>query len=94
MRWSVSEAKARLDELLTKARRAPQVIESRGEPVAVVISKAEFDRLRALEAETQPTPLARLLEFTDSLKLRADLTLDLPARTVDDMRATVFADEE
>jgi prevent-host-death family protein len=36
--WSVAQAKARLSHVLQESAGAPQVIENRGEPVAVVIS--------------------------------------------------------
>ena len=46
-RWQLQEAKARLSEVVSSSRReGPQEISLRGEPVAVVISKAEYDRLR------------------------------------------------
>ena len=94
MTWSVSEAKARLSEVLAKARKAPQLIESRGEPVAVVLSKDEFDRLRSLEATRRPTELARLIEFTDQLKAKGDLEMKLPPRALERERPTPFAPED
>ena len=92
MSWSVSEAKARLSEVLARARRGPQVIENRGEAVAVVISKQEFDRLQQLRAEPQPTAMAALLEFTAKLKAQGDLELELPARELEAERPAPFGD--
>ena len=46
-RWQLHEAKARFSELVRLAEReGPQEITLRGEPKAVVVSKAEFERLR------------------------------------------------
>lgn len=47
-RWQLQEAKARLSELVKKAAtRGPQEITVRGEPAAVVLSRADYDRLRS-----------------------------------------------
>ena len=94
MSWSVSEAKARLSEVLARARKGPQVIENRGEPVAVVISKAEFDRLQQLHAPPRPSAMAELLEFTRKLKAQGDLELELPRRELEPDRPIFFADDE
>ena len=46
-RWQLQEAKARLSEVVKSSQReGPQEISVRGEAAAVVVSKAEFDRLR------------------------------------------------
>lgn len=64
-RWQVQEAKARFSELVRLAdREGPQEITLRGEPKAVVVSKAEFERLRrpkpSLTAFLRSSPLAGL----------------------------------
>jgi prevent-host-death family protein len=48
--WSITSARAGFSNLVRLARRAPQVIEHRGYPVAVVISAAAYERIT-----TQPT---------------------------------------
>ncbi|MDP6019299.1 MAG: type II toxin-antitoxin system Phd/YefM family antitoxin, partial [Candidatus Latescibacteria bacterium] len=50
---SAHEAKARFGQLLDAARVEPVTIEKHGRPVAVLISKQEYD-------ETQAAKLARL----------------------------------
>ncbi len=45
-RWQLQEAKARLSEVVKSAREAPQEISVRGEPAAVVLSIAEYERLK------------------------------------------------
>ncbi|OHC73923.1 MAG: prevent-host-death protein [Rhodospirillales bacterium RIFCSPLOWO2_12_FULL_58_28] len=45
--WQVQEAKARFSELLRHAAKdGPQAITIRGQTTAVVVSKAEYERLK------------------------------------------------
>lgn len=92
MSWSVSEAKAKLSELLNRARRHPQVIENRGEQVAVVLSVSEYERRQAARVVSRPTPLARLVELAEQLKAEGDLSIELPKRKVDRARPSPFGD--
>ena len=71
-RWQLHDAKARLSELVRLAAACgPQEITVRGEPAAVVLSPADYDRLRRDEQKAQnlsdfllASPLAGLdLEF-------------------------------
>ena len=77
--WQLQEAKAKFSEVVKAAQQeGPQEISLRGEPTAVLISKAEFDRLR------RPRP--SLVEFLRASPL-AGVELDLardrtPARAV------------
>lgn len=93
MSWSVSKAKAELSEVLARARRSPQVIENRGTAVAVVVSKAEFDRLQAIQATPRPTALEDLLELTSKLKAEGDLGFGIPPRELEADRPIPFADD-
>ncbi len=46
MKWSLATAKNRLSEVVRQAKRhGPQMISVRGEESAVVLSKADYDRL-------------------------------------------------
>jgi prevent-host-death family protein len=78
-RWPLKEAKARFSEVVKSAQQeGPQEISVRGEPTAVVISRAEYDRLR------RPRP--SFVEFLRGCPL-AGVELDLErdrtaARTV------------
>ena len=90
MIWSVSKAKAKLSEVLARSRRAPQVIESRGDAVAVVISKQEFDRLQELSKAPARSPMRDWLDWVAAHKKSGDLELELPARKVGDDRSTPF----
>ncbi|MEI6450575.1 MAG: type II toxin-antitoxin system Phd/YefM family antitoxin [Actinomycetes bacterium] len=77
--WQLQEAKARFSEVVKAAQQeGPQEISVRGEPTAVLVSRAEFDRLR------RPRP--SLVEFLRTSPL-AGVELDLardptPARAV------------
>lgn len=44
-RWQMQEAKARISELVRRAQTEPQDITVHGKSVAVVVSRATFDRL-------------------------------------------------
>lgn len=48
---SAAEAVQRFPEALDTAKREPVVIRERGEDVAVLISPAEYDKLRGLRAK-------------------------------------------
>jgi prevent-host-death family protein len=86
MNWSVSEAKAKLSALLVRARRTPQVIESRGEEIAVVISMDTYNRLRAEAEAPKETPMQAWLRSLERLKEGEDLSIELPARTLSQER--------
>ena len=47
MNWSLATAKNQLSEVVRRAKReGPQVISIRGEESAVVLSKADYERLK------------------------------------------------
>ncbi len=73
--WQVQEAKSKLSALLHQAQTEPQTITRHGEPVAVVISALEFERLSNRRGES-------LLDFLRSAPL-ADLHLERDREAVD-----------
>ncbi len=78
-RWSIASAKAGFSRLVLEARQAPQMIENRGRPVAVVLSTAEYERLAAAQQGA-----ARWLAVMDSsAEIRAEggVDLEIPTRT-------------
>ena len=76
-RWNVAEAKAKLSEVLHKAQQGPQLVESRGREVAVVLGIEQYRRL--LEIEARATPSARLADFLRlSRAVGAEGTADIP----------------
>nr|WP_198983162.1 type II toxin-antitoxin system Phd/YefM family antitoxin [Herbaspirillum sp. ASV7] len=79
--WQIQEAKAQLSELLRDSERSgPQEITWHGRSVAVVLSKADYERLsgagRSLVEFMQGSPLFD----RDDIDLSRD---DSPAREVD-----------
>jgi prevent-host-death family protein len=61
---SVAEAKSSLSELLKRARQGPVIVTRRGEPDAVILPFAEYERLRRLWAYSSMVRLARELDET------------------------------
>lgn len=47
--WSVQDAKSRFSEMMKAAERAPQTVTKHGNRIAVVLSAAEYDHLKALD---------------------------------------------
>lgn len=56
-KWLIRDAKARFSFLLKAAKKNPQVITSRGEPVAAIIDVKLFEKLMALLAEAKKPTL-------------------------------------
>ena len=78
--WQLQEAKARLSEVIQKAlSEGPQDISLRGRPAAVVLSRADYDRL------TRPKPsLAAFLRDSPMHGVELDLERDAsPVREVE-----------
>ena len=61
-KMSANEAKSRFGQLLDTARREPVAIEKHGRPVAVVLSKEDFDELEATRLERLRTAVQRGLD--------------------------------
>lgn len=67
--WSVAEAKAQLSTVLRQAEHEPQVVESRGRPVAVVVGVEEFARVGDPVAGTlRATRWQRFLELSETVR--------------------------
>jgi prevent-host-death family protein len=47
--WQLQEAKAHLSELVRESADGPQVITVHGKAAAVILSKADYDRLQGLK---------------------------------------------
>lgn len=76
--WNVATAKAELSKVLRGARREPQVIERRGEPVAVVIGIEQYKRLSA--AEDKRRRWQAFIAFSERVREEAGVELELPPR--------------
>jgi prevent-host-death family protein len=80
--WQIQEAKAHLSELVRETEHdGPQAITWHGREVAVVLSKAEYDRLsgnaKSLVEFMQQSPLYGLdeIEFVRDDSLTRDVSL-------------------
>ena len=77
--WTVREAKARFSEVVRLAQQRPQRVTSRGQAAVIVLSVAEYDRLRQRKRSK-----SSLLEFLSNtgfseldLERRTDLNRDI-----------------
>jgi antitoxin Phd len=59
--WSVQDAKNRFSEVVTAARRKPQLVTKHGKPAVVVVAADEYERLRRLARLKAPTFVDMLL---------------------------------
>ena len=71
MKYPVAEAKKSLSRLLREAQTQPVVITRHGKPEVVMLSYAEYNRLRRLQAFEQ------LLALNERLRGRGALVDDL-----------------
>jgi prevent-host-death family protein len=76
--WNVATAKAELSRVLRRARRAPQVIERRGEPVAVVVGIDDYRRMA--DHDRSSGRWKAFLELSAALRAQGGANLDLPPR--------------
>ena len=91
VRVSVADAKARLSSLIRDAERRPTVIQNRGHDVAVLMSLAEYERVRALASAPAESRAERFLREVGALKEKlgggvdafCPAPLDLRAQTAD-----------
>jgi len=62
MQVSIVEARKDLSRVLKQTRQAPVVVTRRGNPDAVILSFAEYERIRRLQAYLRMARLSRQLE--------------------------------
>jgi prevent-host-death family protein len=80
-RWSVASAKAHFSTLLAQAEQAPQLVERRGKPVAVVVGAREFSKIGELGTGTLfETRWKRFLDFSARLRAEGGAELRIPRR--------------
>lgn len=74
--WQLQEAKARLSDLVKRAQQeGPQEITVHGKPVAVVLSRAAFDRLAKVDVSLADFIRASPLHGCDELNLERNRSL-------------------
>src|SRR5262245_31504497 len=79
--WSVAQAKARFSALLAQAERAPQIVERRGEPVAVIVGAREFAKIGELEGGSLfEARWRRFLNVSSRLRAEGGAALEIPPR--------------
>ena len=88
MTWSVADAKAKLSEVLERASEAPQFIESRGRPKAVVVSAEAYAQLVSRAEAQRPSGLQEFIEHCAALAAEGPMELEIPARAFEADRAT------
>ena len=78
-RWSIAAAKAELSSVVRSAQREPQVLENRGEPVAVVVGIDEYRRTS--ERESAKSRWQAFLQRSDAMVAGGDaFNLEVPPR--------------
>jgi antitoxin Phd len=81
MNWSLARAKDQLSEVVRRAvRQGPQTISVRGRETAVVMAKAEFDRLSDPERRKDFKGFLLAIPSLEGVDLSRDQT---PARAVE-----------
>ncbi len=78
--WQLQQAKAGLSKLVKlAAREGPQEITLHGQPAAVIVSRAEYERMRSARP-----PLAEFLRASPLAGMELDLERDAsPPRDID-----------
>lgn len=78
--WKISEAKARLSEVVSNCVEEPQVLYNRQKPVAALIDIEEYEAFLAYkEAQKKPTIAEMLDELREINKVEEDFG-ELPPR--------------
>ena len=79
--WKISEAKARLSEVVSCCVDEPQVLYNRKKPVAALIDMTEYEEFLAYKkAQQKPTMAELLAELREINKVEEDFG-ELPPRT-------------
>jgi prevent-host-death family protein len=78
--WQIQDAKNKLSEVITRAlKEGPQLITRHGEKTVVVVSYAEYERLRKSQGKLseffKASPLAGINLTRDKSRPRKGLTL-------------------
>ncbi len=77
-RWNVAGAKAKLSTVINESRTAPQLIENRGRPVAVVVGIDRYQHYE--EQEAAAAGWRKFLELSEALRAGGGESLRIPAR--------------
>ncbi len=83
MIWSVSDAKARLSQLITQAQIEPQTIGSHGKAKAVIMSAQEFDKI--LRLKQQYDDLIKIQKKDRLLKIQSEISAEFEEKRIDEI---------
>jgi prevent-host-death family protein len=83
MDWKISNAKSQFSELISLAVKEPQIVCNRQNPVAVVLSYEEYNRLKDLDVVLHRRPKwAKFAEYSIQLVDKKNLPeIELPSRS-------------
>jgi prevent-host-death family protein len=79
--WKISEAKARLSEVVSNCVEEPQVLYNRQKPVAALIDIEEYEAFLAYKQSTKKKTIAEMLDELDEIKKLEPGDFELPPRT-------------
>lgn len=65
--WKISDAKARLSEVVGACQEEPQLLYNRGKPVAAIIGIDRFEAFERFQKESDRPSMASLLDELESL---------------------------
>ena len=85
-RWSIAAAKAELSQVVRRAQRTPQILENRGQPVAVLVAIEDWRRVG--EDDDKRAHWQRFLALGAEMRAEGGYELELPPRRP---RASPFA---
>ncbi|MCA9570639.1 MAG: type II toxin-antitoxin system prevent-host-death family antitoxin [Myxococcales bacterium] len=80
MKWSTAEARDNLSRVIHEADKEPQVITSRGRPIAVVIDVGEYEAFRRWRDSRPSASLAETLDELARVCREEDYELVVPSR--------------
>ena len=89
-KWKISEAKAKLSELIELGHKEPQIIMNRDNPVAVLISIEEFNKFEEFQQTSCRPSVGELLTELQEINLEED---DLVTEPREDRPVPNFGDE-
>jgi prevent-host-death family protein len=83
MDWKIANAKSQFSELISLAVKEPQIVCNRQNPVAVVLSYEEYNRLKDLDVVLHRRPKwAKFAEYSIQLVDKKNLPeIELPSRS-------------
>lgn len=79
--WKISDAKARLSEVVGHCVEEPQVLYNRKKPVAALIDMDEYEAFQKYKQSKKKKTVAEWLDELDEIKKQEPGDFELPPRT-------------